>query len=121
MRFYDRIRKYVDDIGSTPESRAAARNAWRAENLLPEDDDVFGIGIDEGAPFKGTRYGGADTIHNTGSINIVLKDGAVDQVWFRCLPLAFTVSGDHPIDDYASTPGYGARLVAVEFVNEGPV
>lgn len=47
---------------------------------------------------SGTRYyGGSDTIHQTGEINVEIHDGEVVAVWFRCAALPFTVS-DHGAD-----------------------
>lgn len=71
------------------------------------------MGIDDSIPSEGVRYGGADTIHNTGDINIVMEDGVVNEVWFRCQPLSFTVSNESGFDVYG---GRGAKLVAVEVV-----
>lgn len=71
-----------------------------------------GYGVDDRTPPHGRRYGGADTIHNTGTVDIVMKDGVVTEVWFRCQPLAFSVSSPKGVPAYGSNEG--ARLVAVE-------
>lgn len=68
--------------------------------------------IDEGLPDRGSRYGGAQTIHNTGTVDIVLEGGKVTEVWFRCRMLPFKVHS--PKGTTAYTGGDG-NIVAVEF------
>lgn len=80
---------------------------------------IQGFSVDDGVPAHGTRYGGDGTIHNTGTIDVVLarhQDGSiyVSEVWFRCMELAARVS-------YRSISGFsdqyyiaGAQVVAVE-------
>lgn len=42
---------------------------------------------------KRVTYGNGNTIHGTGTIDIVLdQDGQVKQVWYRCRELPFTVT-----------------------------
>lgn len=72
----------------------------------------LGFSVDDGMPDRGSRYGGAQTIHNTGTVDIMLNDsGEVAQVWFRCQMLAFHVS-EFTADEVVQ----GDRLVAVEIV-----
>lgn len=72
----------------------------------------LGFTVDEGMPDRGTRYGGAQTLHNTGTVDIMLNEsGEVAQVWFRCQMLSFKVS-EFTADEVAQ----GDRLVAVEVV-----
>lgn len=74
-----------------------------------------GFSVDHGVPDRGTRYGGAQTIHNTGTIDIVMEDGMVTEVWFRCRQLPFQVA------DPKGTPRYGQgpnNIVAIEFAEE---
>lgn len=74
----------------------------------------LGFTVDDGMPDRGTRYGGAQTIHNTGTIDIMLNEsGEVAQVWFRCHMLAFRVS-----EFQADETIQGDPLVAVEVVRE---
>ena len=70
-----------------------------------------GFSVDDGLPDRGIRYGGAQTIHNTGTVDIVVENGKVTEVWFRCQMLAFRVSEPKGRVAYE---GEGARLVAVE-------
>jgi hypothetical protein len=86
--------------------------AYDRKNRSPRG---LGFGIDEGLPDRGSRYGGAQTIHNTGTIDIVMNNGVVTEVWFRCRQLPFQVS------DPKGTPVYGegpANIVAIEFAEE---
>lgn len=73
----------------------------------------LGFSIDQGVADRGTRYGGAQTIHNTGTIDIVMDNGLVSEVWFRCRQLPFQVS------DPKGSPVYGQgdlpAIVAIEF------
>lgn len=74
----------------------------------------LGFVVDDGIPDRGRRYGGAQTIHNTGTIDVVLNDkGEVSQVWFRCQMLAFRVS-----DFRRNETVQGDKLVAVEVVSD---
>lgn len=73
---------------------------------------LTGFSVDDSIPDRGRRYGGAQTIHNTGTVDVVLDDdGHVIEVWFRCQMLAFRVSQPKGRPAYE---GAGARLVAVE-------
>jgi len=46
-------------------------------------------------------YGGMDTIHQTGTIDIqVSPEGEIVRVWFRCLSLPFTVGRVHDSSGY---------------------
>lgn len=70
--------------------------------------------VDEGLPARGERYGGDGTVHNTGTIDVVIEDGVVTEVWFRCRQLRAKVSAPkgHPVYE---VPG-GEDVVAVETV-----
>lgn len=72
-----------------------------------------GFSVDDGLPDRGTRYGGAQTIHNTGTVDIVIdSDGYIREVWFRCQQLQARV---HHRDDYNDDYDVeGTPLVAVE-------
>lgn len=56
----------------------------------------------------GYYYGGDGTIHRTGTIDVVIRDGKVEEVWFRCHMLPFTVRDEQPdgAERYASTADY---------------
>lgn len=72
-----------------------------------------GFSVDDGLPDRGQRYGGAQTIHNTGTVDVVIgTDGRVTEVWFRCQQLQARVSHRH--DHAADYQVAGAALVAVE-------
>ena len=74
-----------------------------------------GLGISIGAPVPAFsprhHYGGAGTVHRTGTIDIQIDKttGEVRAVWFRCLSLPFTVSEVQ--DDLPVNP---VRDIAVE-------
>lgn len=74
-----------------------------------------GFTQDDHIPDRGQRYGGAQTIHNTGTIDIVLDGGRVTEVWFRCRSLAYSVSEPKGTVTYE---GDGERLVAIEVAEE---
>jgi hypothetical protein len=74
------------------------------------------FGVDDGMPDRGHRYGGAQTIHNTGTIDVVLDDSdTVIEVWFRCQQLAYRVSQPKGSTVYS---GAGANVVAVELADD---
>jgi hypothetical protein len=98
-------------------SHLITRRAQRWLDKHARSPRLFGFTVDDGMPDRGERYGGAQTIHNTGTIDVVLDDGHVTEVWFRCVQLAFRVSepkGTHVYD------GEGERLVAVELEARAP-
>lgn len=72
----------------------------------------LGFAIDNGVADRGTRYGGANTIHNTGTIDIVMENGLVTEVWFRCRQLPFQVSSPKGSPVYGQG---GNPIVAIEF------
>jgi hypothetical protein len=73
----------------------------------------LGFSVDEGMPDRGRRYGGAQTLHNTGTIDVVLdENGRITEVWFRCQMLAFRVS--KPKGHEAYRDDTGMHLVAIE-------
>lgn len=77
------------------------------------DGHGHAFSVDHGLPDRGIRYGGAQTIHNTGTIDIVIKNGSVDAVWFRCCELPYRVSNH---DDHTVSAGTGrGSIVAIEF------
>lgn len=47
-------------------------------------------------------YGGGNTIHRTGHLDIVVEDHRVVEVWYRCLQLPFSVSSR----DFVGSPLY---------------
>lgn len=74
-----------------------------------------GYSIDDGVASKGIRYGGDNTIHNTGTIDIVMnEDGLVTEVWFRCHMLPFKVSQPKGLTVYQNTDD-SSPIVAIEF------
>lgn len=92
-------------------SRKLRAIAARLDEHAPR---LTGFSVDEGLPPGGQRYGGVGTIHNTGTVDIMLTpDGDVAQVWFRCRMLPFCVS-DYRRDEVVADPG--VALVAVELV-----
>lgn len=75
----------------------------------------LGFSIDEGLPDRGSRYGGAQTIHNTGTIDIVMDShNVVTEVWFRCATLPFRVSHPKGNTAYENT-AWGRPVIAIEF------
>lgn len=73
----------------------------------------LGFSIDEGLPDRGIRYGGAQTIHNTGTIDIVVEKDAITEVWFRCRELPYRIDNR---TTGVTTAGRGrGSIVAVEF------
>lgn len=77
---------------------------------------IKGFSVDDGLPDRGTRrYGGAQTIHNTGTIDVMLTpDGEVAEVWFRCQMLPFHVS-EYRRPAVVTDPG--PAVIAVELVD----
>ena len=74
----------------------------------------LGMTVDDGMPDRGVRYGGAQTIHNTGTVDVVLDgEGTVTEVWFRCSMLAARVSQPK---GHTSYEVQGKPVVAVELV-----
>lgn len=77
----------------------------------------LGFTVDDGLPDRGTRYGGAQTIHNTGTIDVVVDDsGKIVDVWFRCanLPFRVTKQGTGRTEYSTGKP----NIVAIEFAEE---
>lgn len=73
----------------------------------------LGFSVDDGLPDRGHRYGGAQTIHNTGTVDIVIEDGQVTEVWFRCHMLPFLVSSPKGAPIYGQSDGLNP-IVAIE-------
>src|SRR5689334_12129614 len=106
-----RARRTLDD------TLAAIRSHDHAVKVLSDQTKLaaprcLGYSVDDGMPDRGRRYGGAQTIHNTGTIDVVMENGVVTEVWFRCMQLAFSVSDPKGMPVYGSDEG--AHLVAVE-------
>lgn len=97
--------------------RGAIREALRraADRLEPRAPRLKGFSVDDGVPDRGKRYGGTGTIHNTGTVDVILTPGGdVAQLWFRCRMLPFRVS---PYTRDEVVQDTGEALVAVEFVD----
>lgn len=83
----------------------------------PRAPRIAGLSVDDGMPDHGTRYGGADTIHNTGTVDVVMIDGRVTEVWFRCVQLSARVSVRVAGVKHGSYEVEGEPLVAVELAD----
>lgn len=64
----------------------------------------------------GRYYGDGGTIHGSGTIDIDVVGGKVVAVWFRCMTLPFTVSGDRPSGPRTAIQPDG-RITGIEYVD----
>lgn len=84
-----------------------AHQAWKAKQALA-------------AP--GRYYGDGGTIHDSGVIDVVVQDGKVTEVWFRCQPLSFRIlnldkqRGEDGAN-YASTDAWLPAVTGVEVLD----
>lgn len=59
-------------------------------------------------------YGDGNTIHSTGHIDVVTRDGIVTQVWFRCQQLPFQQADESArLRTVASDTGW-PRITGIE-------
>lgn len=116
MRFRER-RKRAAEMRQFFANMARANRLFQeaadkaCQRLEEERAERITYSVDDGIADHGRRYGGTGTIHNTGTVDIVMEGGVVTEVWFRCMQLAFKVATPKGTEVYG---GDGARLVAVE-------